>query len=310
MTKNWEQKTILFKLESTYGTDPTPTGDANAMLMNNVSFSPMEGEDVSRELERPYLGAQPTIPTGLRGRIRGNVELAPSGTAGAAPAWGPMLRACGCAETIVADTSVTYNPVSSSHEAGTFYFGMDGTRHILNGCRGSATLKLTAQAIPYIEFDFVGLWNTPTDTANPTVDLSNFQNPQLVTDQNTPTFSLNSVDLVLREASLNLGNQVEPRLLVGSESIVIPTRAETFMARVEAVPLATFDPFALAAAQTQLAASLVHGTGAGKIATLSLPQCQLKRPNSFENAQGITEWPLELTPLPASGNDQWTLALT
>ena len=112
-----------------YGTDPTPTGAANAMLMTNVEFSPMEGEDVSRDLEFPYLAAQAQIPVGLRVRLRGRVELAPSGAAGTAPAWGPLLSACGVAETIVAGTSVTYDPITDDMELVTIYFWLGGTRH-------------------------------------------------------------------------------------------------------------------------------------------------------------------------------------
>jgi len=33
-------------------------------------------------------------------------------------------------------------------------------------------------------------------------------------------------------------------------------------------------------------------------------------PGAPTEAQGITEWPLNLTPLPDTGNDQWTLTLT
>lgn len=310
MPIRWKSKIILFELESSYGTDPVPAGATNGMLMTNVSFSPMEGEDVSRELELPYLAGQPLIPVGLRCRLQGRVELAPSGTAGTAPKWGPLLRACAVGQSIVADTSVTYAPISDAMESGTLYFWMGGTRHKAVGCRGTAVLRWPAQAIPYIEFDLLGLYDDPTDETRDNPTLTGFQKPQIVTDANTPTFTVNSVPLVLREATLTMGNQVEPRLLVGSESIEIVDRAETFAFRVEATPLSTFNPYALAKAQTAVAASLVHGTGAGKIATLAIPGMQLKRPGGFENSQNLVEWGLEAVPLPTSGNDQWSLVLT
>lgn len=310
MPIKWRSKIILAKIESSYGVDPTPTGAANAMLMVDVALTPMEGDDVSRELEYPWLSAQAMIPTGLRGRLTGRVELVPSGAAGTAPAWGALMRACACAQAIVTDTSVAYNPVTDSHESVTIHFWIGSTRHVLKGCRGTARLRFPAQAIPYIEFDLMGLWSTPTEESRPTPTLAAFQKPIIVTDANTPTFSINSVDMVLREAVLDLGNQVEPRLLVNSESIVIPDRAETFQARVEAVAVSAFNPYALAAAQTAVAVSLVHGAAAGRIVTLSIPAAQLKRLSGFENAQNILEWPLELVPLPTSGNDQWTLTLT
>ena len=79
---------------------------------------------------------------------------------------------------------------------------------------------------------------------------------------------------------------------------------------VEAVPLTTFNPFALANAQTQIAANIVHGTVAGNIATIAMPTAQVLRPAGYENQQNILEWPLRLTPLPSAGNDQFSITLT
>jgi len=310
MPIKWKSKVILAKLESSYGVDPTPTGAADAMLMTNVTLTPMDGEDVSRDLEFPYLAAQGMIPTGLRVRLQGRVELSPSGTAGTAPAWGPLLRSCGIAETISAGVSVTYDPISNGMESAHIYFWIGDTRQIIAGVRGTAAFKLTAQQVPYIEFDLMGLYADPTELAPATPTLTAFQKPQIVTDANTPTFSINAVDMVLREFTLGLNNQVEARLLVGSDSIIIPDRAESISARVEAVPVTTLNPFTLAKAQTLVPVALAHGIGAGRIATFDFPTCQLKRLSGFENAQNTLEWPLELVPLPASGNDQWSLALT
>jgi hypothetical protein len=53
------------------------------------------------------------IPTLEEGVVEFDVDLVGSGTAGTAPAWGPLIQACAFAEVIVASTSVTYNPVSS-----------------------------------------------------------------------------------------------------------------------------------------------------------------------------------------------------
>lgn len=306
----WKSKVILAKLESSYGVDPTPSGAANAMLMTGVAFSPMEGDDVSRDLELPYIAGQPLIPVGLRGRLRGRVELVGSGTAGVAPAWGPLMRACRTAQTIVADTSVAYTPISASMESVTIHFWIGGTRHKLLGTRGDATLRFTAQGIPYIDYDLTGLYAEPEEASPATPTLTAFQKPVIVTDANTPTFTIDGVSLVMREFQLKLGNQVEPRLLVGSEAIIIPDGAERVSARVEAVPVSTLNPYALAAAQTPVAIALVHGTVAGKIATLAVPTAQVMRLSGFENAQNILEWPLELIPLPTSGNDQWSLTLT
>ncbi|MDZ4095464.1 MAG: hypothetical protein U1D35_11235 [Paracoccaceae bacterium] len=76
----WDQKILLAKVETTYGTDSTPTGAANAILAIDGSLTPMDGNDVSRELELPYMGADATIPAELHAKLSFKVELAASGT--------------------------------------------------------------------------------------------------------------------------------------------------------------------------------------------------------------------------------------
>lgn len=310
MPIKWRSKILLAKIEAAYGVDPAPTGAANAILATNIVLTPMEGQDVSRELELPWLAAQATIPAGLHVRMQFRVELVPSGVAGTAPAWGPLLRACAVAETVTPATSVVYNPVSDGHESVTIHFWIGGTRYVARGSRGTAVLRFTAQGIPYLEFDFRGLFALPTEEARPTPTLTAFLKPDLVTSAKTPTFEIGAQAFVMRSFALDLGNAVETRFLVGSETVLITDKAEGATAQVEAVPLSTFDPFTAALDQSLLAIELVHGTVAGRIATLDLPTAQLQRPAGLENAQDVLEWSLSFVPLPAAGNDQWTLTLT
>lgn len=313
MAIRWRSKIILFKPEASYGTDPVPAA-GNGILMTNVGFKPMEGQDVSRDLELPYLGAQELMPVGLHCVLTGQVELVPSGAAGTAPAWGPLLRACGCSENIVAATSVTYAPITDNHESGYIYFWIGGTRHKVAGVRGDAVIRANAQGIPRIELTLTGLYAGVAEAARVAPTLTAFKRPRVVTKANTPSFSINSVDMVMRNFALAFRNQVQPRLLVGKEEVLIVDRADQISTQVEAVPLTTLDPYDLADAEeaaTLIPVSLVHGTAAGYISTLSAPTCQLQRPTGFANEQGVTEWPLTLNALPSgSGNNQWSLALT
>ena len=52
------------------------------------------------------------------------------------------------------------------------------------------------------------------------------------------------------------------------------------------------------------------GTQNRLLSQLTADACQLRRTASLEQSQNLVEWPLELTPQPASGNDQWELVLT
>lgn len=310
MSLNWKEKVLLVKTEATYGTDAAPTGANNAVLAQDVQLKPMEGTDVSRDLELPYFGADATISTELMSEISFDVELAPSGTAGTAPAWGPLLRACGMAETVSAGVSVIYNPITQNPESATIHLHISGTRYVMLGARGTVRFDLQAQAVPKMRFTFKGLFVKPTEAAYPAATLTAWKKPQVVTMGNTPTFEIGGVALVMRSFMLNLNNQIEGRFLVGKEEVKIGDRQESVETTVEALPLTTFDPFQRALDQSATALQLVHGTGAGRIATLDIPAAQMQRPQGLSQAQSVKEWPLRLVPLPQSGNDQFTLTLT
>lgn len=313
MPKIHRNKVVLAKIETTYGTDAIPTGAANAVLATEIQFSPMEGQDVSRELDsRPYMGGQPTIAAGMFSKISMKCELKGSGTLGTPPGFAALLRACAFAEVVSAGVSVAYSRVSTGHESVTIYFNIDGIRHVMVGARGNVVLKVSAQGIPYLEFEFWGLFAQPSDVALPAVTLGSQLSlaPQIGSSTNTPTFTVGGVTLVLREFSLDAGNQVVPRLLIRSETIMISDMDESIDMRVEAVPLATLNPFLLAQNATTQALSLVHGVGAGRICTLAVPTAQFQRPSGYQQQDGIVEWPLKMKALPTAGNDQLTLTFT
>lgn len=308
----WRIQALLAKIETTYGDDATPTGATNGILASDVKVMPMEGTDVQREHELPYMGARGTIATGLHAKISFKVEVKGSGVAGTPPAIGVLLRACAMAETVVAVTSVTYNPITDGQESVTLYFNNDGTNYKFLGTRGTFVYRLTAEGIVQFEFEFTGLYSKPTAMAMPTVTLGSqlTQIPQVATSDNTPTFTIGGRSLALRQFAMSQGHTVRPRFLVRDRSIKITDKAETIDATIEAVSLATYNPFVLAEASTPEAISLVHGTGAGKICSLEIPSAQIQRPSGLENQDGIVEWPLKYVPLPVTGNDQYTLAFT
>lgn len=306
----WKSKVLLAKIETTYGTDPTPTGSANAMLATNVSLAPMEGQDVDRNLEQPYFGASAMIPVGLFSTLTFDIELAASGAAGTVPAWSPLMRMCGAAETITASTSVEYDPITDDPESGTIYFMIDTVRHILKGARGTWTITVNAQGIPVLRFVMTGLFEAPTTQSKITPDYSDFLTPKVATKANTPTFTIGGTNFILRSFELALNNDVQQRLLIGYEGIQIVDRAESLKVTVEAVALGTYNPFTVAQNQTLKAIQLIHGTAAGNIVTIDVDQAQQKRLTGYSQEQNVLEWPLEFTPLPDAGDDQWKITLT
>lgn len=298
---------LLAKIETSYGTDPTPTGSANAILANNVTLTPMAGSQETRDLLLPWLGHQCVILTGEHVQLEFSVEIAGAGAAGTAPGYGPLLRACGLAQTINAGVGVDYDPVSSAFEAVTMYYNLDGVRHILLGARGNVTFELVPQRIPRFRFRFLGLSGTISDQALPSVTVSGFKTPLVVNKPNT-TFALHSYSGPMESFSLDLGNDVSPRLLVNAEDIQLSDRQVTGSAVVEAASLATKNWFSIATARTRGALAFVHGTAAGYIVELAASAVEVGRPTQGET-QKIANYTLPIMVCPTSGNDEFKLTV-
>ncbi|MEQ8396421.1 phage tail tube protein [Thalassobaculum sp.] len=310
----WPKKAILAKIESAYGTDAVPIGGANAMIVTEFRITPIAGDQVSRNLERPYLGAQEELLTGQHVECSFKVEIAGAG-AGAAgpdtpPAWGPLVRACAHAETITADTSVAYTPISDGLESVTIYTNLDGIQHKLLGARGTFSVQFTAKELPYFSFTYRGLLVAPTAVALPTVDTTAFATPLIVNDANTD-FLVAASARIMRSFSLDMSGQLAGRFLVGQEEIIIGDRPGSGQMVISAVPLATYNPFAAALARTPTALQLVHGTVAQNIVTIDVGQGQIRKDIQIGQTDNITEWTVPYLALPTdAGNDDWSITCT
>jgi len=314
MAKLARVRSILAKIESVYGTDPTPTGSADAIQISQLEISPAESEVLSRDLVRSYLGNSPQLIANTRVVVSFTVEYSGSGTAGTAPKYDPILRACGLNDSTVEDTSVTYAPVSTDFESCTIHYDTDGIRHIVTGCRGTFTISLNANQIPVFNFTMTGQYNAPTDTASPTLTFNNQATPQIFNDTNTTGFTIFSeTGLALQSAEIDMGNNVVYRELVNStKEVLITDRAATANFVIEAPTLAVHDFFADAVAGTSGNLSIVHGDTAGNIITLTSPTAGLSLGNpTYSEDQGLVMLNLPTTMVPSSsGNDEIQIAFT
>lgn len=304
----YERKSaILAKIETVYGTDSVPTGAANAILVENLSVTPLKQDLVERKGIQAYFGNRQSIEAGAAVEVGFDVEIAGSGAAGTAPAYAPLLRMCGMAETIVAVTSAAYNPISAAFEAGTIYFHADGILHKALGCRGSVSLKLNAKVIPVYSFKFTGLYSPVTDVALPAQTLTAFQTPLTVNNTNTTGFAIHGYAGVLSDFTADLGNTVVHRQVVGSESVLITDRNVTGKLTIEAVLVATKDFFGIAKACTLAALTITHGTVAGNKVKIDAAKVQLMNP-SYSEQDGVKMLNLDLKFVPgATGNDDITI---
>ncbi|MGA0100302.1 MAG: phage tail tube protein [Steroidobacteraceae bacterium] len=305
------KRLILIETESSYGTDPTPTA-ADAVLVRDLNITPQQSDVVNRDVVRPYLGASEQLLANTRVECSFSVELAGSGAAGTAPQYGKALQACGLSETIVADTSVTYAPVSSSFSSVTIYYNIDGLRHKVTGCRGTFSINCTVGEIPSIDFTFTGVYVAPDDSALPSATYANQASPLIFKNGNTSSFQLLSFAGALQAFSFDLGNNLVYRELVGgTKEVLLTDRAGTGSTTIEAVSIASKDYFAAALTDTSLGnLDFTHGSTAGNIVDFASTRVDIGEV-SYSDQDGIAMFNIPYTCVPStSGNDEFSLAYT
>lgn len=304
MPLNEQRSVLLGKIEAIYGTDPTPTGAANAVLISDLNVTPLEQDTESRNLIRPFLGSSQAIPVANRSMVEFSVEVAGAGAAGTVPAYGFLLRACGMAEVVTAATKVEYSPVSAAFESATFYCVYDGVQHKLTGARGTFSVELDAKKIPHFKFKFTGLFNPVTDVSMPTAVFTAWQQPVAVLTGQTSAFTLHGfAGGVLQSLSIDLANTITHRMLVGFEGVSLTDRQPTGKVVMEAVSVATKDWWTAAKNATSGAFSIQHGITVGNIVVLDAPAVQISKP-SYSTQDKIRMLNADLVFNPSAGNDE------
>ena len=304
------KRVILIEAESSYGTDPG-MASSTVVLVRDLSITPQSSDVVNRDVVRPFLGASEQLLANTRVECTFSVELAGSGTAGAAPRYGDALKACGFSESIVSNTSVTYAPVSSSFSSITIHYNIDGVRHIVSGCRGSFSINASVGEIPTIDFNFTGVYATPTDSALPTVSYGNQATPLIFKNGNTTNFQLYSFAGALQSLTLDVGNTLVYRELVGgTKEVLLTDRAATGSVTMEAPTLAQKDYFSAALIDYTLGnLQVTHGTQAGNIVQFTSTKVDIGDVN-YGEADGVTMLEIPYTLVPSTSGDEMSLVYT
>lgn len=380
---------LLAKIETTEGTDPTPTGALNAILCSELSVSPLEGSTVDLAYVRPYFGKSPSLRVEDFVTISMTCDLAGVIGASIAAPWGPLIRACGMAETLLStavtgtatggtSTSVTlaagssavdgvyagatisitsgtgsgqsrtiisyngsskvatvskafattptagsgysiganssYSPVSTAFESVTLYFNQNGVRHKATGCRGNVSFDLTSNQRPTLKFTFTGIYNAVADASETGVIFTNWQVPVAVNSINSSALiqgkqadgSASGVQLM--SFSLDMGNAVTHRMLVGSENVVLTDRQSQGSVSIEATTVAFNDWWSQVRASTKSPFLIENGTAAGNTCSILLPNAQLTDPK-YSDSDGIVMLDQSILALPTVGNDEIRLVV-
>ena len=308
------KKFLIAKIESTYGTDPSPVGGSDAVQVTDLEVTPIASDNVVAPTLQGFIGnsTNSTLVAAKRVNVTFGVELAGSGTAGTAPAYGPLLKACGLSETVVADTSVTYAGVSSSFDSVTIYCFYDGTRHKITGCRGTVTFNLAGGQFPVANFEMTGLYNDPDDTAlSGTFTVANQAAALEVNDTNVTTATFHGVTNVrIQSFDLALNNDVVFNETLSSKEVLIVNRLPGGTTVLEAPAVGTTDYFAKAVGVTQASSSIVLGATGGNIITMTMAQTDITGV-SYGDTNGVINLSVPYLALPStSGNDEVSIAFT
>jgi hypothetical protein len=319
MSRLLRKTIILAKTHATYTTDPVPTGAANAMLVSNCSIDTLNADSKDRDVIRAYLGASEQLLGSRYKSVSFDIELV-GGLIGVAPNWGPLIRACGFAETITAVTRVDYTPVSNAFDAVAIYYFDDGLLHKLLGARGTCSIKATVGEIPKMSFKFVGLDGGDSAVANPTADTSLFQVPQVVIDANTDDLTWGGTHAAVVAPAITAGTTYPSQgleldfgvsapftPLLGGESVPITQRSITGFCAMDltAAQAVTFQDKVRNGTLESL--GLKHGTGVGKQSLFFMPNVQCVKPEKREiNGIRLEGYSLRMVPTSA-GNDEFRL---
>ena len=299
---------VFAALELTYGVAIALTG-ADAMRTANAKVTPFSAQVIKRNLDGAAFGNSGGIHAGAHVELEFDVEMAGSGTAGTAPAYGRLFKACQMVEDIVAATSVTYSPASGSTDSLTMYCELDGQRHILRGARGTWSIKFDSQGIPYFHFKFIGLWVDPVSATALVPVFTGFKTPRPVTVEHTPMVDLHGLEAVFKSFSYDHANDVQYFNNPGEEFVGIMDREPAGTISLLAPTLSTKNYFTAAKADTQDPLILVHGMTAGNIVTFTAPLTQLTEPK-YGDDKGRAMLDANLQFVYDAGDDEMSLEFT
>lgn len=305
---------VLAKIETTSGTDAVPTGAANAILpVGDVKITAIEADRVPRNVKRGYFGSSGSFVGSTWMKIEFATEKAGSGAAGTAPAWGPLLRACGWAEAITASTRVDYTPISTALETLSLYAYSDGLQFKCIGACGDLSGATVINGVPVYNWTFYAPYLAPTAVANPTPTLTAWKDPILANDANTSdlviggTYSAGAISggtsYVSGGIEWSLGNTVSKTELIGAKRSVITDRNITGTIKtLDLTAAQEITMLALIPAATASSIGMLHGTTAGYKVLEFFPHARLLG-HAYQDVDGIITSDFQFEAPPASGND-------
>ena len=305
------KKVLLAKKETSYGTDPTADA-SNAIQVTNVEVTPIESDNVEPASFQGFIGnsTRSTLVANKRVSITFDVELGGSGTAGTAPAFGPLLEACGMIETVESEASVTYDPDPTPTDSVTICSYYDGSLHKITGARGTVTFSMTAGQFPLASFQFIGIFNA-VSSGGSTTTIANQAAALEINDTNVTTATFHGeTSQRIESFDFALNNNLIYKETASNQQAIIVDRTPGGTAVIEAPSLGSVNYFTKVIGTTTASSSIVIGASAGNITTLTIPQTDITGV-TYGDTNGVISLSMPYAARPTgAGNDEFSLAFT
>lgn len=248
---------LLAKIESTKGTDSVPVVGTNAVRIRSGKIT-TPTESVARNTVKQTMGPQAHLIGKQTFQLELEIELKPSGAAGTAPEYGPLLQACGLSETLVASTSAAYDPLTNSQKSVSIYWFEDGLKYVLLGTVGKVSMDAQIGQVPVLKFTLSAPFVAPTAVSCPTGAVY----------QSAAPIVMSSADVINDGAAIKVGaysfddgNDVQHHYTTGNSEFVVAGRTPKLKLTKDSVSTAA--EWTALTAGTNVVMSATFGASAG-----------------------------------------------
>jgi len=298
---------VLAKIETTKGTDATPTG-TNAILCDVVNPT-VDGQSLENNVVRSSISAMPQKFVNKTVRATIAVRVKGSGTAGTPPEFSPLLQCSGLKETATASTKVEYTPVNSASDqkTATLYIYKDGL--LIKAVGGMANMSFSGRYGEYgsFTFEYEGIFAGALDASNPTPTYDSTEPIEMKSEG----FAFGEWDdAVAREFGFETGNTIISRGNINSDTGLMPylitARDPRWSANIESVLESENTFWGDYQDRDTVALSLTHGATAGNIVEFSAPKANFDAP-TFNSENSLNMYDLGGQLLEDSGEDNFKI---
>jgi hypothetical protein len=277
MTILLKTRTLGAKIETTSGTAIALTGADCSFNAYDVKIE-MDIESEEREAQGSF-GTLSAVPGGYKGKATFKIDCGLDGTA-TEPTWADtFLPACTWVKSGQVFTPRSEAPGTNVKTLTIgCYLGPDGSSSgpfkSLSGCAGTFKLVCPTGKMAYFEFEYSGVFITPTDVALPSVTYPT----ALPLRYANSTSTWNSVALCVENITLDAGNEVVMRECAsgnGYEAAMVVDRRIKITANPEMRKIATENPWTQFTAMTEGILTFSLDGPANSLFTVAAPKAQL-----------------------------------